>query len=87
MTGKDALPGPTLTDGMASMLEEEAASGKPIEAVAADFVAAQRPSWIIRRAVSAEEVANMVVYVASPQASATAGAALRLDGGVIDTLM
>jgi NAD(P)-dependent dehydrogenase (short-subunit alcohol dehydrogenase family) len=82
------LPGPTLSEGMASMLEEEATkSGRLIETVAADFVAAHRASSIIRRAASPEEVANMVVYVASPQASATTGAALRVDGGVIDTLM
>ena len=46
-----------------------------------------RPSSIIRRAATVDEVANMVVYVTSPQASATTGAALRVDGGVIDTLM
>jgi NAD(P)-dependent dehydrogenase (short-subunit alcohol dehydrogenase family) len=88
VTVNAVLPGPTLSDGMANMLEDEATkSGRPIEAVAADFVAAHRPSSIIRRTASAEEVANMVVYIASPQASATTGAALRVDGGVIDTLM
>ena len=46
----------------------------------------QRPSSIIRRPASAEEVANMVVYAASAQASATTGAALRVDGGVVDTI-
>jgi NAD(P)-dependent dehydrogenase (short-subunit alcohol dehydrogenase family) len=88
VTVNAVLPGPTLSEGVAGMLEDEAAkSGKPIEAVAADFIAAHRASSIIRRAASAEEVANMVIYVASPQASATTGAALRVDGGVIDTLM
>lgn len=45
-----------------------------------------RPSSIIQRAATVDEVANMVVYVASPQASATTGAALRVDGGVVDTI-
>jgi NAD(P)-dependent dehydrogenase (short-subunit alcohol dehydrogenase family) len=88
VTVNAVLPGPTLTDGVAAMLAEEAKkTGKPIAAVAAAFVAAHRPSSIIRRAATPEEVASMVVYAASPQASATTGAALRVDGGVIDSLM
>ena len=61
-------------------------SGKTVEQVAADFVMADRSSSIIQRAASVEEVANMVVYTCSPQASATTGAALRVDGGVLNTL-
>jgi NAD(P)-dependent dehydrogenase (short-subunit alcohol dehydrogenase family) len=69
------------------MLEEGArASGRSIEEEATAFVKAERPSSIIQRAATPEEVANMVVYVASPQASATTGAALRVDGGVVDTI-
>jgi enoyl-[acyl-carrier-protein] reductase (NADH) len=45
-----------------------------------------RPTSIIRRAATVEEVANLVVYVASPLSSATTGAALRVDGGVVDTI-
>ena len=88
VTVNAVLPGPTLSEGVADMLKDAAVkSGKPIEAVAADFIAAHRPSSILRRGASVEEVASMVVYVASPQASATTGAALRVDGGVIDCLM
>jgi enoyl-[acyl-carrier-protein] reductase (NADH) len=61
-------------------------SGKPLEEVAADFVMSARPTSIIRRAATVEEVANLVVYVASPLSSATTGAALRVDGGVVDTI-
>lgn len=87
VTVNSVLPGPTLSEGMAAMLEDErAGSGRPVEDVAADFVTTHRPSSIIRRAASVEEVANMVVYLASPMASATTGAALRVDGGVIDGL-
>jgi NAD(P)-dependent dehydrogenase (short-subunit alcohol dehydrogenase family) len=46
-----------------------------------------RPSSIIQRAATVEEVANMIVYVCSPQASATTGAALRVDGGVVDDIV
>jgi len=88
VTVNSVLPGPTLSEGVAAMLEgERARTGRAIEAVAADFVTTHRPSSIIRRAATVEEVANMVVYVSSPQAAATTGAALRVDGGVIDTLM
>lgn len=81
------LPGPTLSDGLADMLDDEVKkSGKSLEEVAAAFVIANRPSSIIRRAATVEEVANMIVYACSPQASATTGAALRVDGGVVDSL-
>jgi NAD(P)-dependent dehydrogenase (short-subunit alcohol dehydrogenase family) len=81
------LPGPTLSDGLRGMLkEEQQASGLSMEETAAAFVRKHRPSSIIGRAATVEEVANLVVYVASPQASATTGAALRVDGGVVETI-
>ena len=87
VTVNAVLPGPTLSEGLAGMLAGEvASSGRSLEEVAAEFVMANRPSSIIRRAASVEEVANMVVYICSPQASATTGAALRVDGGVVDSL-
>jgi len=87
VTVNAVLPGPTLSEGVAEMLKNEiAATGKPLDQVAADFVRASRPSSIIRRPATVEEVANMVIYAASPQASATTGAALRVDGGVVDTI-
>jgi enoyl-[acyl-carrier-protein] reductase (NADH) len=57
-----------------------------VEQAATEFVQTHRPSSILRRAASVDEVANMIVYVCSPQASATTGAALRVDGGVVDTI-
>lgn len=87
VTVNSILPGPTLSDGLREMLrEKQEKSGKPIEEVAADFVNANRSSSIIKRAATVEEVANMVVYVSSPLSSATTGAALRVDGGVIETI-
>jgi NAD(P)-dependent dehydrogenase (short-subunit alcohol dehydrogenase family) len=81
------LPGPTLSEGVRDMLrDDQEKTGKSIEEVAAEFVIANRPSSIIRRIASVEEVANLVVYVASPLSSATTGAALRVDGGVVDTI-
>ncbi|QQE91082.1 SDR family NAD(P)-dependent oxidoreductase [Azotobacter chroococcum] len=81
------LPGPTLSDGLEAMLkEEQEASSLSMEEVAASFVMKHRPGSLIQRAARVEEVANLVVYAASPQASATTGAALRVDGGVLDSI-
>jgi NAD(P)-dependent dehydrogenase (short-subunit alcohol dehydrogenase family) len=87
VTVNAVLPGPTLSQGVEAMLEESAEeAGISIEEAATAFVKANRPSSIIQRPATVDEVANMVVYVASPQASATTGAALRVDGGVVDTI-
>jgi len=87
VTVNAVLPGPTKSDGVAAMLKDAAdKSGQTIDEVGNAFVKTNRSSSIIQRMASVEEVANMVVYVASPQASATTGAALRVDGGVVDTI-
>jgi NAD(P)-dependent dehydrogenase (short-subunit alcohol dehydrogenase family) len=87
VTVNAVLPGPTLSEGVADMLKDEVdKTGKSLEECAAGFVMQHRPSSIIQRAATIDEVANMVVYVSSQQASATTGAALRVDGGVVDTI-
>jgi NAD(P)-dependent dehydrogenase (short-subunit alcohol dehydrogenase family) len=87
VTVNAVLPGPTLSEGVVDFLEKMPSDkGASLEDTAAAFVKKHRPSSIIQRAASVEEVANMVVYLASPQASATTGAALRVDGGVVDTI-
>ncbi len=70
------------------MLTEAAAkSGKTIEQVGLEFVQAKRPTSIIQRVASVEEVANIVVYACSMQASATTGAASRVDGGIVEPIV
>ena len=87
VTVNSVLPGPTLSDGLRDMLADQAAaSGDPIEEVAARFVMANRPSSIIRRAATVQEVANMILYACSDLSSATTGASLRVDGGVVEAL-
>jgi len=81
------LPGPTRSEGvikmMGEMAEKEGISQQEMEE---RFVKENRPSSIIQRLATPEEVASMSVYAASPQASATSGAALRVEGGIVDTL-
>ncbi len=87
VTVNAVLPGPTLSEGVKTMLKATAdETGRSVDEVAVEFVRTHRASSIIQRPATPEEVANMVVYTCSPQASATTGAALRVDGGVIDTL-
>lgn len=87
VTVNSVLPGPTFSEGAAAMLKEQVDAGRSLEAAGIDFVKTHRPSSILQRPATVEEVANLVVYVASVQASATTGAALRVDGGVIDSLV
>lgn len=87
VTVNSILPGPTRTEGVEEFLKAMAArSGQSVEDAAASFVRQFRPSSLLQRLASVEEVANMAVYVSSPQASATNGAALRVEGGIVDTI-
>ncbi|KAG1576949.1 hypothetical protein G6F46_015848 [Rhizopus delemar] len=52
-----------------------------------DFIAQHRPTSLLRRLATVEEVATMVVYTCSTQAAATNGAALRVDGGVVRSIL
>ncbi len=68
VTVNAVLPGPTLSDGLVALLDgQRARSGATIEEAAADFIARHRPSSLLRRPATVEEVANLVVYLASPQ--------------------
>lgn len=81
------LPGPTRSEGVLEMLKQNAEEqGRTLEEVETDFVKQARPTSILQRLASPEEVANMSVYAASEQASATTGAALRVEGGIVDTM-
>jgi NAD(P)-dependent dehydrogenase (short-subunit alcohol dehydrogenase family) len=84
VTVNAVLPGPTRSEGVVDFLgklnEDQKFSQAEMEK---NLIAEGRPSSIIRRLATPEEVANMVVFVCSPQASATTGAALRVDGGVV----
>ncbi len=82
VTVNTVLPGPTLSDGNKRAIALRA-PGKPLAEVEAAFFESVRPSSLLKRYAMPEEVASMIAYVCSPLASATNGAALRVDGGVI----
>jgi NAD(P)-dependent dehydrogenase (short-subunit alcohol dehydrogenase family) len=87
VTVNSVLPGPTRSDGVEDFLQAMAKqTGTSAEVLATEFVKQHRPTSLLQRFASVEEVANMVVYVCSPQASATNGAALRVEGGVVRTI-
>jgi NAD(P)-dependent dehydrogenase (short-subunit alcohol dehydrogenase family) len=87
VTVNSVLPGPTLSEGAQEFVTELGKqSGQSAEQAAISFIKQHRPSSLIQRFASVEEVANMVVYVCSREASATNGAALRVDGGVVRSI-
>lgn len=87
VTVNSVLPGPTRSEGVSDFFAKIAKEqGKTQGEVEKDFIATHRSTSIIKRLETVEEIANMVVYICSPQASGTTGAALRVDGGVVNTL-
>ncbi len=68
---------------MAGLAAERGISAEEMEAL---FLQENRPSTLLKRFATPEEVANLSVYAASPQASATTGAALRVEGGIIESI-
>jgi NAD(P)-dependent dehydrogenase (short-subunit alcohol dehydrogenase family) len=82
VTCNAVLPGPTRSDGVDEFVKQ-LSGGKPFGEFEKEFFKSVRPSSLIKRFATTEEVANLVVYVCSPLSSATNGAALRVDGGVV----
>lgn len=84
ITVNSVLPGPTKSRGVTDFVNQLARSqGKSFAEFEAEFFTKVRPTSLIRRFESPEEIASLVAYVASPLASGTTGAALRADGGVV----
>lgn len=88
VTVNTVLPGPTRTENTERLRAERAkAAGKTIAEFEADFFVTYRPTSLLKRFTSAEEIANLAVYLCGAGASATTGAALRADGGVVNQIM
>ena len=87
VTVNSVLPGPTMSEGVETFVKELAKqNGQSLDEAAANFVKTHRPSSLIQRFASVEEIANMVVYVSSKESSATNGASLRAEGGIVQTI-
>jgi NAD(P)-dependent dehydrogenase (short-subunit alcohol dehydrogenase family) len=82
VTVNAVLPGPTHSDGVDEFVNK-LSGGRPFADFEKEFFNKVRPSSLIQRFATTEEVANLVIYISSPQSSATNGAALRVDGGVV----
>ncbi|HEX4986414.1 MAG TPA: SDR family oxidoreductase [Burkholderiales bacterium] len=82
VTVNAVLPGPTLSEGNKAAIAKRS-GGKPFPEFEKEFFEKVRPSSLLKRYATVEEVATMIAYACSPLASATNGAALRVDGGVV----
>jgi NAD(P)-dependent dehydrogenase (short-subunit alcohol dehydrogenase family) len=84
ITVNSVLPGPTRSRGVGDFVADMAAkSGKSAKTVEDEFFKVARPTSLLKRFATPEEVAALVTFVASPLSAATNGAALRVDGGVV----
>jgi NAD(P)-dependent dehydrogenase (short-subunit alcohol dehydrogenase family) len=87
VTVNSVLPGPTRSEGVEVFLEQMAKAGKKdIAALEKDFFAHVRPSSLLKRFETPEEIAHMTALLCSPLASGTNGAAVRVDGGVVRSI-
>ncbi len=87
VTVNSVMPGPTMSEGVQTFVADLARqNGQSESDAAAQFIKLHRPGSLIQRFASVEEIANMVIYIVSKEASATNGAALRAEGGMIQTI-
>jgi NAD(P)-dependent dehydrogenase (short-subunit alcohol dehydrogenase family) len=88
VTVNSILPGPTKSKGVGGFLDELSKAGnKSVEEVEQDFFQKMRPTSLIQRFASVEEIADTITYYASSLASATNGAAIRVEGGLIRSIL
>ena len=88
VTVNSVLPGPTASEGVSTFVGQMAESrGVDFATMEQEFFEHARPSSLLKRFATSEEVAAMIVYVCSAHASATNGAALRVDGGVVRAIL
>lgn len=88
VTVNSVLPGPTASEGANEFIDRMAVGSKQTRAeFEAEFFRSVRPSSLLRRFARPDEVANLVAFVCSPLSSATNGAALRADGGVVRSIV
>ncbi|WP_405756855.1 SDR family oxidoreductase [Streptomyces sp. NBC_01420] len=87
VTVNSVIAGPTHTGGVEDFVRELVGDDLPWDEAQHEFMVRHRPQSLLQRLIEPEEIANMVVYLASPLASATTGGALRVDGGYVDSIL
>jgi NAD(P)-dependent dehydrogenase (short-subunit alcohol dehydrogenase family) len=87
VTVNSVIAGPTHTGGVEDFVYSLVDRDLPWEQAQREFMRRHRPQSLIQRLIEPAEIANMVVYLASDQASATTGGALRVDGGYVDAIL
>jgi NAD(P)-dependent dehydrogenase (short-subunit alcohol dehydrogenase family) len=81
------IAGPTHTGGVEEFVYQLVDEDLPWDEAQREFMRLHRPQSLLGRLIEPEEIGNLVVYLASPQASATTGAAVRVDGGYVDSIL
>ncbi|TRW88001.1 SDR family oxidoreductase [Mycolicibacterium sp. 018/SC-01/001] len=87
VTVNSVIAGPTHTAGVEDFVYQLVDKDLPWDEAQREFMRLHRPQSLIQRLIEPGEIANMVVYLASPLASATTGGALRVDGGYVDAIL
>jgi len=88
VTVNSVLPGPTASEGVGNLVEHLAVEQRTDRAmIEREFFRTMRPTSLLRRFATPQEVAALVTFVASPLSAATNGAALRVDGGVVRSIV
>jgi NAD(P)-dependent dehydrogenase (short-subunit alcohol dehydrogenase family) len=87
VTVNSVIAGPTHTGGVEDFVYQLVDKDLPWEEAQREFMRQHRPQSLLQRLIEPEEIANMVVYLSSPLASATTGGALRVDGGYVDSIL
>ncbi|MEU8228472.1 SDR family oxidoreductase [Actinoplanes sp. NPDC048967] len=87
VTVNSVIAGPTHTAGVEEFVYQLVDRDLPWDQAQREFMRLHRPQSLLQRLIEPEEIANMVVYLSSPQASATTGGALRVDGGYVDAIL
>ncbi|GAA2230415.1 SDR family oxidoreductase [Promicromonospora sukumoe] len=87
VTVNSVIAGPTHTGGVENFVYELVDESLPWDEAQREFMRLHRPQSLLQRLIEPEEIANMVAYLSSPLASATTGAAVRVDGGYVDSIV
>jgi len=87
VTVNSVIAGPTHTGGVEDFVYQLVGRDLPWEEAQRQFMRDHRPQSLLQRLIEPEEIATMVTFLASPLASATTGAAVRVDGGYVDAIL